>query len=103
MIRIAIDGPGGAGKSSVAKLVAKKLGIIYVDTGALYRTIGYYVKEKGIDPKDAVSVASCLSEISIEVKFIDGSQKVFLCGVDLGDKIRTPEMSMYASAVSAIG
>ena len=103
MMKIAIDGPGGAGKSSVAKLVAKKLGIVYVDTGALYRTIGYYVKEKGFDPKDAPSVVSCLPDIKIEVKFIDGTQKVFLNNEDLGDKIRTPEMSMYASAVSAIG
>ena len=99
---IAVDGPAGSGKSTVAKLVAKKLGIVYVDTGALYRTVGYYVRSKNIDPHDAVGVGECLSEIAIEVKYIEGAQRVYLNGEDLGDKIRTPEMSMYASAVSAI-
>ena len=103
MIKIAIDGPGGAGKSTVAKAVAAKLGIVYVDTGALYRTIGYYVRGKNIDPKDRVAVAACLPEINIEVKYENGAQHVYLNGYDPGDAIRTPEMSMYASAVSAIG
>ena len=103
MIRIAIDGPGGAGKSTVAKAVAAKLGIIYVDTGALYRTIGYYVKDKGVDPHDTLAVAACLPEINIEVKYENGVQCVYLNGENPGDAIRTPEMSMYASAVSAIG
>ena len=102
MIKIAIDGPGGAGKSTIAKAVAKELGIVYVDTGALYRTIGYYVRQKDIDPHDRVGVPAILGEISIEVKYENGSQRVYLNGEDLGDKIRTPEMSMYASAVSAI-
>lgn len=102
MIRIAIDGPGGAGKSTVAKAVAKKLDILYVDTGALYRTVGLYVKSKGVDPKDAEGVGALLPEISIEVKYEGGAQHVYLNGVDHGDAIRTPEMSMYASAVSAI-
>ena len=103
MIQIAIDGPGGAGKSTVAKGVAAKLGIVYVDTGALYRTVGYYVKEQGIDPHDRAAVAACLPRITIEVKYENGVQRVYLNGEDLGDAIRTPEMSMYASAVSAIG
>ena len=103
MIRIAIDGPGGAGKSTVAKAVAAKLGIIYVDTGALYRTIGYYVRKKGIEPSDAAAVSACLPEINIEVKYENGVQCVYLNGENPGDAIRTPEMSMYASAVSAIG
>ena len=103
MIQIAIDGPGGAGKSTVAKAVAAKLGIVYVDTGALYRTIGYYVKGKGIDPHDAEAVSACLPEINIEVKYENGTQSVYLNGENPGDAIRTPEMSMYASAVSAIG
>ena len=103
MIKIAIDGPGGAGKSTVAKAVAKKLGIVYVDTGALYRTIGYYVKEHGVDPKDAAAVSACLPNIKIEVRYENGVQNVYLNGENPGDKIRTPEMSMYASAVSAIG
>lgn len=102
MIRIAIDGPGGAGKSTAAKTLAKKLGIIYVDTGALYRTIGYYVRSKNVDPKDAPAVERLLPEISVELGYENGAQVVYLNGENLGDRIRTPEMSMYASAVSAI-
>ena len=102
MIRIAIDGPGGAGKSSVARAVAKRLGIIYVDTGALYRTIGYYVYVNGKDPHSEEDVENLLSGVNIELKYENGSQRVILNGEDLGDKIRMPEMSMYASAVSAI-
>ena len=102
MINIAIDGPGGAGKSSVAKAVASRLGIIYVDTGALYRTVGYYVRKKNVDPHDARGVAALLPEIDLEIRFEDGTQWVYLNGENLGDAIRTPEMSMYASAVSAI-
>lgn len=102
MIQIAIDGPGGAGKSTVSRAVAEKLGIVYVDTGALYRTIGYYVKSKEINPHDESAVSACLNDISIEVRYTDGAQHVFLNGTDLGDRIRTPEMSMYASAVSSL-
>ena len=102
MIHIAIDGPGGAGKSTVSRAVAAKLGIIYVDTGALYRTIGLYVRSVGIRPDDRVAVPACLGDIKIELGYEDGKQKVYLNGVDHGDAIRTPEMSMYASAVSAI-
>ncbi len=102
MIKIAIDGPGGAGKSTVAKAVAAKLGIIYVDTGALYRTIGLYVKQQGISPEDKAGVIGCLGGIQIELGYVDGKQHVYLNGVDHGDAIRTPEMSMYASKVSAI-
>ena len=103
MIRIAIDGPGGAGKSTVAKAVAKELGIIYVDTGALYRTIGLFMLRNGIDPKDHDGVCSMLGKFTLELKFTDGKQSVLLNGEDVGDKIRTPEVSMAASAVSAIG
>ena len=67
MIQIAIDGPGGAGKSTVSKAVAAKLGIVHVDTGALYRTIGYYVRSQSIDPHDADRVSACLADITIEV------------------------------------
>jgi cytidylate kinase len=102
MIKIAIDGPGGAGKSTIAKAVAKRLDILYVDTGALYRTIGLYVRSKEVDPKDAEGVAALLPEINIEVTYENGAQCVYLNGVNHGDAIRTPEMSMYASAVSAI-
>ena len=92
----------GAGKSTVAKALAKSLGIVYVDTGALYRTVGYYVRQKDKDPKNADEVGALLPEIHIEIRYEDGAQHVYLNGEDLGDKIRTPEMSMYASAVSAI-
>ena len=103
MLKIAIDGPSGAGKSSLARAVAKKMGIVYVDTGAMYRTVGLYVAKKGVDPKDAEAVTALLPEISLEIKFENGEQHIYLCGEDVGDSIRTPEMSMYASAVSAIG
>ncbi len=102
MIRIAIDGPGGAGKSSVAKAVASELQIIYVDTGALYRTIGMFMINSGVDLKSSDEVISHLDKFSLELKFIDGKQVILLDGVDVGDKIRTPEVSMAASHVSAI-
>ena len=101
-IRIALDGPSGAGKSSLAKAIAKKMSIVYVDTGALYRSIGLYVSRQGIDPKSAEAVSTCLSGISLSLAFNEQGQRVILNGEDVSDKIRTPEMSMYASAVSAI-
>ena len=104
-INVAIDGPGGAGKSTISKAVAKKLGIIYVDTGALYRTVGYYAREKGLsvdDVKVSELITPLLDNISIEIKYIEGSQHVILNGEDLGDKIRQPDISMYASAVSSV-
>ena len=102
MIRIAIDGPGGAGKSTLSKAVAKELGIIYVDTGALYRTIGLYMLNHGVDPKDKDGVVARLNDFSLDLKFTDGKQIILLDGVDVGDSIRVPEVSMAASAVSAI-
>ena len=102
MIRIAIDGPGGAGKSTVAKAIAHDLGIIYVDTGALYRTIGLYMTRNGIDPLDTEAVVSHLNDFTLELKFVDGRQIILLNGEDVGDKIRTPEISMAASNVSKI-
>lgn len=104
-INIAIDGPGGAGKSTISKAVAKKLGIIYVDTGALYRTVGYYARENGLsvnDVKVSELITPLLDKISIEIKYADGTQHVILNGEDLGDKIRQPDISMYASAVSSV-
>ncbi len=104
-INIAIDGPGGAGKSTISKAVARALGIIYVDTGALYRTVGYYARERGISvegAKQSESMMPLLGNISIEIKYIEGTQHVFLNGEDLGDKIRQPDISMYASAVSSV-
>lgn len=102
MIRIAIDGPGGSGKSSVAKAIARELGIIYVDTGALYRNIGLYMLDSGIDPKDREKVGAALSSITLELKFENGKQIILLNGTDRGDDIRTPAASMAASDVSAI-
>lgn len=102
MFQIAIDGPSGAGKSTVAKALAARLGIVYVDTGALYRTIGYYVRSRGVSPSDARGVEALLSQIHIRVAFEEGSQHVYLNGTDLGNRIREPEISMYASTVSAI-
>lgn len=101
-INIAIDGPAGAGKSSVAKLVSKKLGFIYVDTGALYRTVGLYSIRNGVDTKNAPAVEQTLKDIEVKLDFIDGAQHVFLNGEDVSDAIRTPEASMGASDVSAI-
>ncbi|MBR3836089.1 MAG: (d)CMP kinase [Clostridia bacterium] len=101
-INIAIDGPAGAGKSSIAKLVSKQLGYIYVDTGALYRTVGLYSIRKGIDTKDAEAVTATLKDIKVELGFVEGAQHVFLNGEDVSDAIRTPEASMGASNVSAI-
>ena len=104
-INIAIDGPGGAGKSTISKAVAKALGIIYVDTGALYRTVGYYARENGLsveDVKVSELITPLLKDISVEIRYIDGSQHVILNGEDLGDKIRQPDISMYASAVSSV-
>ncbi|MBE6602153.1 MAG: (d)CMP kinase [Ruminococcaceae bacterium] len=102
MIQIAIDGPSGAGKSTLAKALAARLGIVYVDTGALYRTVGYYVRSQDQNPRDEAAVSALLPQITIELKYENGAQRVLLNGEDLGDKIRTPEMSMYASAVSSL-
>ena len=101
-INIAIDGPAGAGKSTIAKAAAKKFGYIYVDTGALYRAVAYYVLSQGKDTKNAEAVEMLLRDIVPELKHIGGEQRVFLNGEDVSDKIRTPEVSMGASAVSAI-
>ena len=101
-MQIAIDGPSGAGKSTIAKAVAARMGIVYVDTGALYRTVGYYVRSQGITREDKAGIEACLQHIKIEVRYENGAQHVYLNGEDLGDKIREPEISMYASAVSAV-
>ena len=102
MINVAIDGPAGAGKSTVARAAAANLGYIYVDTGALYRAVGVYCLRKGITTTDADGVGAILGEITVELKFIDGVQHVFLNGDDVSTEIRLPEASMAASNVSAI-
>lgn len=101
-INVAIDGPAGAGKSSVAKIVSKKLGYIYVDTGALYRTVGLYSIRSGVDTKNPQAVEATLPNIKVELKFVDDTQHVFLNGEDVSEAIRTPEASMGASNVSSI-
>lgn len=101
-IQIAIDGPSGAGKSSLSRAVAKALGIVYVDTGALYRTVGYFARSKGISSDSISELIPYLGEIAIEVRYENGVQCVYLNGENLGDRIRENEISMYASKVSAI-
>ena len=98
-INIAVDGPAGAGKSSIARAVAEEIGYIYVDTGALYRSIALYSIENKLDNE---SLVNSLDKINIRLEFIDKCQHVFLNDNDVSDKIRTPEVSMGASKVSAI-
>lgn len=102
MISIAIDGPAGAGKSSLARAAAKELGYIYVDTGALYRTLGLKLMNNGISTDDSAAVEALLNETNVDLRFVDGEQHVFLDGADVSDKIRTPEVSMAASRCSAL-
>ena len=103
-ISIAIDGPSGAGKSTLARAIAAELGYLYVDTGAIYRTIGYYALTHGIDPKDSAAVAASLPDIRVELTYgEDGLQHMLLNGRDVTKEIRLPEVSLYASAVSAHG
>lgn len=102
MINIAIDGPAGAGKSTIAKTVSKELGFIYVDTGALYRTVGLNALRMGVDTKDAEGVISTLKELEVSLRFINKEQRVFLGEEDVSEAIRQNEVSMAASNVSAI-
>lgn len=100
---IAIDGPSGAGKSTLAKMVAEKLGFLYVDTGAIYRTVGLWIRKNGVDPHDAPAVIELLDSIQIELSHgADGLQHMVLNGEDVTQEIRQHEISAYASAVSAI-
>lgn len=103
MINIALDGPAGAGKSYLAKAIAKKLGYIYVDTGALYRAVALFMTERGVSVSDPESVLKIISEADISLEYgNDGSQIVLLCGRDVSKEIRLPHISMAASTVSAI-
>ena len=102
MISIAIDGPAGAGKSTIAKRVAADLGYLYVDTGAIYRTVGYHMSLMGIGPKDKDGIERCIDDVNIRIEHQpDGVQHMILNGQDVTDLIRTPEISMMASGVSA--
>ena len=101
---VAIDGPAGAGKSTIAKALAKELGFHYVDTGAIYRTLGYFFDLSGIGPKDIDGITKYIDECVIEIEWDeDGSQHMFLNETDVSEEIRTPEISKIASAVSAHG
>ncbi|WP_370829165.1 (d)CMP kinase [Fournierella massiliensis] len=101
MISVAIDGPSGAGKSTLAKRLAKELGYLYVDTGAMYRSIGLYALRQGVDPKDEAAVTALLPQIQIELRYVDGAQRVLLCGEDVSEAIRAENVGMATSAVSA--
>ena len=102
-ITVAIDGPSGAGKSTIARAAARRFGLIYVDTGAIYRTVGVAVRRAGADPKDRAAVSRLLPELKIAMQYDDsGLQRMYLNGGDVTDEIRCPEISLYASAVSAL-
>jgi len=104
MFKVAIDGPSGAGKSTIARRAAGELGFVYIDTGAMYRTAALACLRKEINisenPEKAIKI---VNNISIDIDYIDGEQRIFLNGEDVSEKIRTPEVSMGASSVSAIG
>ncbi len=101
-LRVAIDGPSGAGKSTIARRIAEKTGLIYVDTGALYRTVGLWAMQNGVASDDTAGIISLLDTLDIALTWQDGVQVVLLAGEPVGDKIRTPDASFYASAVSKI-
>lgn len=98
-INIAIDGPAGAGKSTIAKMVSADMGYIYVDTGAMYRAVALYLTENNIPDEDIEKV---LGDVDVSLKFVDGAQRVYLGDRDVSELIRTPEISMAASRTSAI-
>lgn len=99
--RIALDGPSGAGKSTIAKRLSAELGFVYVDTGAMYRTVGLYCLQNNVDIDDEAAVAAVLPNINIELKYIDGEQRILLNGTDVSKEIRMNEVSMAASKTSA--
>lgn len=102
MFSVAIDGPAGAGKSSIAKVIAKHLNFIYVDTGALYRAVGLYALKNNISPSDSSTIINNLNNIKLDLTFKNNEQKVIMNGDDVSLSIRTPEASMASSKVSAI-
>lgn len=101
-LAVAIDGPSGAGKSTVARAAAGQLGFIYVDTGAMYRAIGLAVCRRGIPEDDAAGIAASLQGLQVSLRYENGVQHVLLCGEDVSDAIRTPQIAQYASKVSAV-
>ncbi|MEI6131744.1 MAG: (d)CMP kinase [Bacillota bacterium] len=99
---IALDGPAGAGKSSVAKRIAHDLSIVYLDTGSMYRSVALFATSVGVDTQDADGLSKLMSAIRIEITHVNGEQRIFLDGVDVSDKIRTPEISLGASHVAVV-
>ncbi|MBE5907204.1 MAG: (d)CMP kinase [Lachnospiraceae bacterium] len=102
-INIAIDGPAGAGKSTIAKKLAKELGFVYVDTGAMYRSMGLYFLRKGVDGKDEAAIQAGCPEISVSIQYENGEQQVLLNGENVSGLIRTEEVGKMASTISAYG
>ena len=102
MINIAIDGPAGAGKSTIAKAVAKRLGIIYLDTGAMYRSVAYFMLERGVDVNDEKGVGAALGDLVMDIRYEDGVQQIYVCGKNVTPYLREPHMSKAASDVSAL-
>lgn len=100
-IQIALDGPSGSGKSTMARRISRELGFYYIDTGALYRAVGLFVKRSGIDPADEAAVAAALDVCKVTFDFVDGVQRTMLGGEDVSQAIRTPEISQIASKTSA--
>lgn len=102
-ISVAIDGPSGAGKSTIARMLAERCGLVYIDTGAIYRSVGLYALRREVDPKDAAGVEAILPELALALMHnAAGEQRVLLNGEDVSEQIRTPQISQYASDVSAI-
>ena len=101
-MKVAIDGPAGAGKSSIAKAVSKKLGFVYIDTGAMYRAVAVYAIEKGIEIKEENFTKEVLDDIKIDIAYEDGTQKIFLLGKDVSERIREADVSIGASNVAVI-
>lgn len=102
-INIAIDGPAGAGKSTIAKKLAKELGFVYVDTGAMYRSMGLYFLRKGVDGKDEAAIQAGCPDISVSIEYVNGEQQVLLNGENVSSLIRTEEVGGMASTISAYG
>jgi len=100
-ICIAIDGPAGSGKSTIAKILSKKLKILYIDTGAMYRAVAYYVIKCNKDTKNSIEISNIVKELDVDIDFNNGEQRVLLNNEDITDKLRTPEISMGASNVAA--
>ena len=99
---IAIDGPSGAGKSTVSRLLAQRLGYLQIDTGAMYRAVAYLLQQAGIDPDDLTAVEGLCRGVDIRLEQVDGQQRVYANGLDVTTQIRTPEMSLMTSRVSAL-